>query len=162
MGYFIYFIGLILVIFIFINYFAKAKRVRVYKKYKLLENLSSREYVFYYHLKKALPNNYHVINKVNIKDIIKTVKVKKYFECVEMIDKLKKYKNKDMDFVILDNKFRVISAINIYEEDNTSVPKLFCEDNQVELFLKQLDLNVIEYYFKDSYNLKDLKADILN
>lgn len=163
MGYLIDFIGLLLAIIIFVVLNNKSKRKSVYKKYKKIEELSSREYVFYYHLKQALPKGYHVLSKVRIRDLLKLVKVQNKLQCVELLEKSSKLQSLDVDFLILDKRYRFVTAINMSEPlENKNIPELFTKDDQVELFLKQLDLKMLEYYFSDDYNITLLRTEILN
>ena len=53
MGYLIDFIGLVLAIIIVAAYTKKLKRKIIYNRYKQAHTLSSREFVFYHHLKKS-------------------------------------------------------------------------------------------------------------
>jgi radical SAM superfamily enzyme with C-terminal helix-hairpin-helix motif len=162
MGYLIDFIGLVLAIIIVAAYTKKLKRKIIYNRYKQAHTLSSREFVFYHHLKKALPKGYHVLKQVRVRDVLGLVKIRQKLQCVELLEKSNKFCNTRVDFIILDHKYRFVTAINMSEPLEKDMTELFTKDDQVEMFLKQLDLKVLEYEFADDYNVTLLRTEILN
>ena len=90
------------------------------------------------------------------------VKIRQKLQCVELLEKSNKFRNTRVDFIILDSKYRFVTAINMSEPLEKGMTELFTKDDQVEMFLKQLDLKVLEYAFADDYNVTLLRTEILN